>query len=58
MDLQSVILSEQSHTEILYNIPYIWNLKRNDTSELTYKTDTHRLGEQISHWQGGDGRKG
>ena len=25
--------------EILYNIPYIWNLKRNDTNELTYKTE-------------------
>ena len=25
--------------EILYDIPYMWNLKRNDTNELTYKTD-------------------
>ena len=58
MDLQNVILSELSHTEILYNIPFMWNLKRNDTNELTYKTDTHRLREQISHCQGRDGRKG
>ena len=36
----------------------MWNLKRNDTNELTYKTDTHRLREPISHCQGGDGRKG
>ena len=31
--------------EISYDIPYIWNLKRNDTNELIYKTEkeTHRL---------------
>ena len=28
---------------LLYNIPYMWNLKRNNTNELTYKTDTERL---------------
>ena len=26
--------------EISYDIPYIWNLKRNYTNELTYKTET------------------
>ena len=26
--------------EISYDIPYMWNLKRNNTSELTYKTET------------------
>ena len=26
--------------EILYDIPYMWNLKRNDTHELIYKTDS------------------
>ena len=26
--------------EILYDIPYIWNLKRNDTNELIYNTET------------------
>ena len=25
--------------EMLYDIPYRWNLKRNDTNELTYKTE-------------------
>ena len=25
--------------EMLYDIPYIWNLKRNDTNELIYKTE-------------------
>ena len=23
----------------IYDIPYMWNLKRNDTEELTYKTE-------------------
>ena len=41
MDLQSVILSEVSQTQkekYCYDIPYIWNLKRNDENELIYKT--------------------
>ena len=25
--------------EISYDIPYMWNLKRNDTNELTFKTE-------------------
>ena len=25
--------------EILYDIPYLWNLKRNDANELTYKAE-------------------
>ena len=31
--------------EILYDIPYLWNLKINDTSELTKQKETHRLRE-------------
>ena len=32
--------------EMSYDIPYMWNLKRNDTKKLTYKTkETHRLRE-------------
>ena len=41
MDLESFILSEVSQIEkekILYDILYMWNLKRNDTNELIYKT--------------------
>ena len=40
MALESVVLSEGSQTEreISYDMPYIWNLKRNDTNGLTYKT--------------------
>ena len=26
-------------TEISYDIPYMWNLQRNDTNELTQKTE-------------------
>ena len=37
-DLESVILVKSDREGgILYNIPYKWNLKRNDTNELTYK---------------------
>ena len=35
MDLESVILSEVREGEISYDISYMWNLKRNDTNELT-----------------------
>ena len=43
MDLEIVMLSEISQTEnkkYRYDIPYIQNLKRNDTNELLYKTDS------------------
>ena len=29
--------------KIAYDIPYMWNLKRNDTNELTKQKETHRL---------------
>ena len=37
MDLETVILSEVSQTEKekYHDIPYVWNLKGNDTNELT-----------------------
>ena len=37
MDLEIIILSEVR--EILYHIPYMVNLKRNYTNELTYKIE-------------------
>ena len=27
--------------ELSYDIPYMWNLKINDTNELLYKTETY-----------------
>ena len=29
--------------EIPYDIPYMWNLKGNDTNELTKQKETHKL---------------
>ena len=29
--------------EVSYGIPYMWNLKRNDTNELTKQKQTHKL---------------
>ena len=42
MDLEVVILSEISQTEKekYHNIPYIWNLKGNNTNELIFNTET------------------
>ena len=42
MGLEIVILSEvsQKEEEIFYNVPYMWNLKSNDTNELLYTTET------------------
>ena len=42
MNLETVILNEMSDTEreMLYDSPYMWNLERNDTNELIYKTET------------------
>jgi len=28
--------------EIAYDIPYMWDLKRNYTNDLTYKTETYK----------------
>ena len=40
MDIEIVILSEVREREISYDNPYMRNLKRNDTNELIYKTET------------------
>ena len=41
MDLEIVILSEVSQTEKeKYRITYMRTLKRNETNELIYKTET------------------
>ena len=38
MDLKIIILSEGSQRQISYDITYMWNLKKNDTNEIIYKT--------------------
>lgn len=45
MDLEIDILGEVSkiEEEILYDIPYMWDLKRNDTNEPTKHKETHTL---------------
>ena len=50
MDLESVTLSEVSQTEEKYHmdIPYMWNPKRNDTSELIKQKEAHRLRRQTT----------
>ena len=35
-----------------YDIPYMWSLERNDTNELTYKTETHSVRERTYDCQG------
>ena len=36
----------QTEGEILYGIPYMWNLKRSNTKEFTKQKEIHRLREQ------------
>ena len=43
MDLEIVTLSEVREREISYDIPYMWNLKRNYTNELMKQKETFRL---------------
>ena len=57
MDLEIIILSEQSQTEkekeISCDIAYMWNLKKNDTNELVYKTETDPQMQKTNLWGGG-----
>ena len=61
MDLESIILREASQTEkgeIVCDITYSWNLKRDDTSELTEQKQTQRLPEQTyGSWGVGIGER-
>ena len=57
MDRPRDCLTEWSNSdrgrEISYDIPYMWNLKRNDANEHIYKTETYRLREPTYGYQGG-----
>ena len=35
---------------LLYDIPYMWNVKRNDTNELTYTTERDSHTQTIDLW--------
>ena len=39
--------------EVMYESFYVWNLKTNDTNELTKQKEIHRLGEQtrLQEWR-------
>ena len=50
MDLERVILSEVSQREISYDIPCMWSLNRNDTNELTLKTETDSRTQRTNLW--------
>ena len=45
--------SKSDRGEISYDIPYVQNLKRNDTNEITKQKQTHSLREQAPGCQGG-----
>ena len=50
MYLEMVILSEvksDREGEISYDIPYMWNLKRNDTNELTNQKGLTDLEDEL-----------
>ena len=44
--------------EVASGIPYVWNLKRDDTDKLAYKREIHRLREQRYGGWGKEGGKG
>ena len=46
MDLETVILREVREGQPLYDLTYMWNLKRNDTNEHRGQKQTHRLRER------------
>ena len=40
MGLETVIPSKSDRERQIHDIAYMWNLKKNDTNELIYKTET------------------
>ena len=43
--------------QIPYDIAYMWNLKKNDTNELIYKTAQWTQKTNLRHYQWGQGRE-
>ena len=60
MDLETIILNGLNHREedTVYDIPYMWTLKRNDMNELAKQKETHRLREQSDDSPGEGWQKG
>ena len=60
MDLEGIMLSEVSQTEgqILYDITYMWNLKKYNKLVIITKKQIHRYKEQTSGYHRGEGRDG
>ena len=59
IDLEIIILSEVSQRQISYDITYIWNLKKNNTNELIYKTEIDPQTWKTNLWlPGGKGGRG
>ena len=51
IDLEIILLHEVRQIKISYDITYMWNLK-NSTSELIYRTKSHKCRKQIYGYQG------
>ena len=49
MNLEIIILSEVRKRQISYDIAYMWNLKKNETNELTYKTKKHKTQQKQAY---------
>ena len=50
MDLEITILSEVRERQISYDITYMWDLKKNDTNELIYKTEADSQTQKTNLW--------
>ena len=59
MELEIVILSEVSQTKKeKYHIPYMQNLKRNETNELIFRIETNLQTQRMNLWLPGGRMRG
>ena len=49
MNLEIIILSEVRKRQISYDIAYMWNLKKNETNELIYKTKKNKTQQKQAY---------